>query len=334
MLVTDSGYEVLTLSAGSPPPPAFRPRRRPFRAAATQRWPHGRRDLGGTRRRFREPLPRRQGRAAWPRSRPVAHPPRPHRGARLAALSTTCLQTCGVMPVWHAADARWWPWRLRARRAVSAFRRRRAGAAARTATSRRRTQLPEAHRSLHRHPAGTSAWIGSSVRTVADCVAEARRDVTMQTAMLESAWSRRRRAVQRLQQSHRRALDPQASSRQDAGDAPAPHQIRGHALRAGAQLQGIARRPARPAGPDLGGARAPGQSWDELAAKAWSRPFEARQIKRNEGPAASLIRARLHVVAGRREDRLVFDLQTAVAESLRLRRRRRPRAPRCAPAKC
>jgi [protein-PII] uridylyltransferase len=43
-------------------------------------------------------------------------------------------------------------------------------------------------------------------------------------------------------------------------------------------------------------------------------PFEVRQIKRNEA-LLSLIRARLHVIAHRREDRLVFDLQTAVAES-------------------
>ena len=43
-------------------------------------------------------------------------------------------------------------------------------------------------------------------------------------------------------------------------------------------------------------------------------PFEARQIKRNE-ELLSLIRARLHVISNRREDRLVFDLQTAVAES-------------------
>src|SRR6185436_8766979 len=43
-------------------------------------------------------------------------------------------------------------------------------------------------------------------------------------------------------------------------------------------------------------------------------PFEVKQLQRHEG-ALKLIRARLHMVAGRREDRLVFDLQTAVAES-------------------
>ena len=57
-----------------------------------------------------------------------------------------------------------------------------------------------------------------------------------------------------------------------------------------------------------------GKSWDELARNGLATPFEARQIKRNEA-LLSLIRARLHVIANRREDRLVFDLQTAVAES-------------------
>ena len=37
-----------------------------------------------------------------------------------------------------------------------------------------------------------------------------------------------------------------------------------------------------------------------------------------------LIRARLHMIAGRREDRLVFDLQTAVAESFGYKPHARP----------
>src|SRR5205085_1798499 len=57
-----------------------------------------------------------------------------------------------------------------------------------------------------------------------------------------------------------------------------------------------------------------GRSWDELARRGLATAFEARQIKRNEA-LLSMIRARLHMVAGRREDRLVFDLQNAVAES-------------------
>ncbi|HET6828549.1 MAG TPA: [protein-PII] uridylyltransferase, partial [Ramlibacter sp.] len=57
-----------------------------------------------------------------------------------------------------------------------------------------------------------------------------------------------------------------------------------------------------------------GRSWDELVRKGLATPLEARQIKRNEA-ILSLIRARLHVLSNRREDRLVFDLQTGVAES-------------------
>jgi [protein-PII] uridylyltransferase len=57
-----------------------------------------------------------------------------------------------------------------------------------------------------------------------------------------------------------------------------------------------------------------GRSWDELAAHGLVTPFEVRRIKANEA-LLSLIRIRLHLLAGRREDRLVFDLQTAVAES-------------------
>jgi [protein-PII] uridylyltransferase len=57
-----------------------------------------------------------------------------------------------------------------------------------------------------------------------------------------------------------------------------------------------------------------GKSWEELERNGLATAFEVRQIKANEA-LLSLIRARLHTLAGRREDRLVFDLQTVVAES-------------------
>jgi [protein-PII] uridylyltransferase len=63
-----------------------------------------------------------------------------------------------------------------------------------------------------------------------------------------------------------------------------------------------------------GPSRRLGHSWDELARKGLATPLEARQIKRNEA-LLGLIRARLHLQAKRREDRLVFDLQTNVAET-------------------
>ena len=57
-----------------------------------------------------------------------------------------------------------------------------------------------------------------------------------------------------------------------------------------------------------------GNDWDALAQSGLATAFEVRQIKRNEAAAAPDPRA--PAPAGqRREDRLVFDLQNAVAES-------------------
>ena len=57
-----------------------------------------------------------------------------------------------------------------------------------------------------------------------------------------------------------------------------------------------------------------GNSWHELAEQDLITHFEVQQLESNES-LLSLIRARLHAAAGRHEDRLVFDLQTAVAEA-------------------
>jgi [protein-PII] uridylyltransferase len=159
--------------------------------------------------------------------------------------------------------------------------------------------------------------IGSSVRTVSGCVEEAAKDVTVQTSLLEARLvaGSKKSFTPAAKPAGRRAGPAGFLRGQDAGAAPAPQQIRKHALLAGTQLQGVPRRPARPAGDSVGGAcRRLGKSWDDLARNGLATAFEVRQIKANEA-LLSLIRARLHLIAGRREDRLVFDLQTAVAES-------------------
>lgn len=56
-----------------------------------------------------------------------------------------------------------------------------------------------------------------------------------------------------------------------------------------------------------------GNTWAELARRGFITHEEARIIRRSERRIKE-IRARLHLVAGRREDRLVFDLQSAVAQ--------------------
>ena len=69
-------------------------------------------------------------------------------------------------------------------------------------------------------------------------------------------------------------------------------------------------------------------SWRELATRGLITRDEARQLMEKER-AFKDIRIRLHLHAGRREDRLVFDVQTAIAETLRPdSHRRRPDARR------
>ena len=163
----------------------------------------------------------------------------------------------------------------------------------------------------------TGLEIGSSVRTVSECVAQAETDVTVQTSLLESrlitgdgklyaAFHKRFEATidpkaffvaktLEMRQRHTKFENTPYSLEPNCKESPG-------GLR---DLQVILW---------VANAAGFGKSWDELARKGLATPFEARQIKHNEA-LLSLIRARLHVIANRREDRLVFDLQTAAAES-------------------
>ncbi len=167
----------------------------------------------------------------------------------------------------------------------------------------------------------SSCWdsgleIASSVRTVADCVEEAAKDVTVQTSLLESRLvAGAKNNFSRLQQQLDAALDPKAffvaktlelrQRHNKFEDTPYSLEPNCKESPGGLRDLQVIRWVARAAGL--------GKSWDDLARSGIATPFEVRQIKANEA-LLSLIRARLHVVAGRREDRLVFDLQTAVAQ--------------------
>ena len=168
----------------------------------------------------------------------------------------------------------------------------------------------------------TACWdigleIGSSVRTVDACVSEAQADVTVQTALMEARFlTGARRLFQQFQQATRAALDPAAFLRAKSLEMQQRHvkyENTPYALEpnckespGGLRDLQVVRWVAQGAGL--------GRSWRELASNGLISRFEATQLQRNEG-LLKLIRARLHTIAGRREDRLVFDLQTAVAES-------------------
>ncbi|MEK8034814.1 [protein-PII] uridylyltransferase [Ideonella sp. DXS29W] len=168
----------------------------------------------------------------------------------------------------------------------------------------------------------TACWdigleIGSSVRTIEECITEARKDVTVQTALLESRFlCGSRRLFNAFRHANTEAMDARAFLRAKSLEMrqrhvkyeDTPYSLEPNCKESPGGLRDlqVVMWVARAAGL--------GRTWSELANKGLITPFEVKQLQRHEG-TLKLIRARLHMVAGRREDRLVFDLQTAVAQS-------------------
>jgi [protein-PII] uridylyltransferase len=168
----------------------------------------------------------------------------------------------------------------------------------------------------------TACWdagleIGSSVRTVADCVAEAEADVTIQTSLLESRIiTGDAKLYRRFTKAFNDALDPQAfftaksleMRQRHSKFEDTPYALEPNCKESPGGLRDlqIILWVAKAAGL--------GKSWDELARTGLATALEVKQIKVNEA-LLSLVRARLHIAAKRREDRLVFDLQHVVATS-------------------
>ncbi|PTT16699.1 [protein-PII] uridylyltransferase [Acidovorax sp. HMWF029] len=163
----------------------------------------------------------------------------------------------------------------------------------------------------------TGLEIGSSVRTVAECLAESAGDVTVQTSLLESRLVCGNAALfAEFQRQYRAQMNPEAflvaktleMRQRHTKYENTPYSLEPNCKESPGGLRDLQMIlwVAQAAGL--------GSNWKELAASGMATAFEVRQIERNEA-LLCLIRARLHAAAGRHEDRLVFDLQTAVAES-------------------
>ena len=161
--------------------------------------------------------------------------------------------------------------------------------------------------------------IGSSVRTALQCTEEAAKDVTVQTCLMEA----------RLVVGNQKNFDDLKAKLSSAMNAKAFFIAKTLELRQRHnkfENTPYALEPNCKESPGglrdlqvilwVAQAAGLGNSWDELAKNGLATAFEVKQIKANEA-LLNLIRARLHLLAGRREDRLVFDLQTAVAESFK-----------------
>eukprot|EP01030_Chromulinospumella_sphaerica_P000733 gene733-727_t len=163
----------------------------------------------------------------------------------------------------------------------------------------------------------TGLEIGSSVRTVAECLAESAGDVTVQTSLLESRLVCGNAALfAEFQRQYRAQMNPQAflvaktleMRQRHTKYENTPYSLEPNCKESPGGLRDLQMILW------VSQAAGLGSNWKELAASGMATAFEVRQIERNEA-LLCLIRARLHAAAGRHEDRLVFDLQTAVAES-------------------
>jgi [protein-PII] uridylyltransferase len=159
--------------------------------------------------------------------------------------------------------------------------------------------------------------IGHSVRTVEGCV-EAAADITVRTALLEARYLAGSRALfRRLEASLAAHADPVAffkAKKLEQEQRHAKHQDSPYSLEPNLKeapgglrdlqvIQWIAR------------AAGFGRRWSDLVRRGLIERDEANQLARHEALLQDF-RIRLHYLAGRREDRIVFDVQTALAAQL------------------
>jgi [protein-PII] uridylyltransferase len=159
-----------------------------------------------------------------------------------------------------------------------------------------------------------------AVRTIAECETEMAGDITIRTSLLEhrqiagsrSLYQRFRRSIAATidarafyeakaleqQQRHLRYQDTAYNLEPNVKESPG-------GLRDLQTIVWIAR------------AAGLGRSWHDFAARGLMTGPEAREVVRQERLLCDL-RIRLHYLAGRREDRLVFDVQTALARDFGL----------------
>ncbi len=159
--------------------------------------------------------------------------------------------------------------------------------------------------------------IGHSVRTVTQCLEDASRDITVLTSMIESRLiagptqlfeqfvkyvsqtidSKHFFREKLLEQQQRHVKFQEAAYSLEPNCKESPGGLRDlHILRWVAGAAGL------------------GTTWKELVASGLLTAEEGRMLGRNEHTLKQL-RARLHIVAGRREDRLLFDVQASIAEA-------------------
>ncbi|MDP3512095.1 MAG: [protein-PII] uridylyltransferase, partial [Sulfuritalea sp.] len=160
--------------------------------------------------------------------------------------------------------------------------------------------------------------IGHSVRTVGQCLDEAERDITVQTSLLEARHLAGAHALyEDFEQSYSAALQPavffkakqleQAERYAKFNDTPYSLEPNCKENPGGLRDLQVIQWVARAAGI--------GDDWKDLARAGLITAPEVRQFERVDRMLADL-RIELHLLAGRREDRLLFDHQEKLAAAM------------------
>ncbi|RJG21585.1 [protein-PII] uridylyltransferase [Massilia cavernae] len=163
--------------------------------------------------------------------------------------------------------------------------------------------------------------IGHSIRTVDECMDESKADITVQTSLLEARLVAGGAEVfDQLRRRYLEAMDPQAFFQAKIAEMRLRHakyEDTAFSLEPNCKESPGGLRDLQAI---LWVAKAAGlaNSWGQLATRGLVTQTEARQLMEKER-AFKDIRIRLHLQANRREDRLLFDLQTPIAETFGLR---------------
>ncbi|TAM82429.1 MAG: [protein-PII] uridylyltransferase [Candidimonas sp.] len=157
--------------------------------------------------------------------------------------------------------------------------------------------------------------LGHSVRTLADCQTEAAGDITVETALMEARWLCGNKALLReLDRVMRTQMDARAffqAKRAELLQRHARYQDTPYALEpnckespGGLRDLQVIRWLAQAAGL--------GRTWRDISRTQLLTSAEYRALRRAE-LAFKRLRIELHLLTGRREDRVLFDLQPALA---------------------
>ncbi|MBP6636219.1 MAG: [protein-PII] uridylyltransferase [Sulfuritalea sp.] len=160
--------------------------------------------------------------------------------------------------------------------------------------------------------------IGHSVRSIEQCLDEAERDITVQTALLEARFLAGSRALfDEFEQSHDASLKPevflkakqleQAERYAKYNDTPYSLEPNCKESPGGIRDLQVIQWVARAAGI--------GNDWKSLSRAGLITSAEVRQLERADRMLRDL-RIELHLLVGRREERLLFDHQEKLAAAL------------------